>query len=194
MELINQGVTNMNRIKRLFLGLTAALWLLAGNSAHAATACSGVLSGAVPDGVVVNGGFCRLQGANVAGGVRVTGGAFVIVCASTINGGFAADGAGELIIGAEEIGCDGNVFNGAVRINNTGTGLVAPPAPSIAVERSAISGSVHLTGNLGRIAVATNTISGGLFCSNNVHNPANEGSPSIITGPTRCTIEEGDPD
>jgi hypothetical protein len=189
MELINQGVTNMNRIKRLFLGLTAALWLLAGNSAHAATACSGVLSGAVPDGVVVNGGFCRLQGANVAGGVRVTGGAFVIVCASTINGGFAADGAGELIFGAEEIGCDGNVFNGAVRINNTGTGLVAPPAPSIAVERSTINGGVSLIGNQGLIAVAGNRISGHLFCSGNLFNPDDEGMKNSVSGQVSCTFK-----
>jgi hypothetical protein len=181
-----KGFTNMTRIKQTLLGLTAMLWLTASTGAHAATACSGVLSGAVPDGVVVNGGFCRLQGANVAGGVRVTRGAFVIVCASTINGGFAADGAGELIIGAEEIGCDGNVFNGTIRINNTGPGLAAP-APSIALERSTINGGASLIGNQGPISVAGNRISGSLFCSGNVFGAEDEGMKNIVSGQNSCT-------
>src|SRR5689334_19701013 len=145
----------MNRIKHLLLGLAAVVGLLASNSAFAATQCSGVMTGTIPDGVVVSGGFCRLQGANVAGGLRITGGAFVVICASTINGGVAADGAGNLIIGAEEIGCDGNVFNGTIRINNTGPGLAAP-APSIALERSTINGGASLIGNQGPISVAGN--------------------------------------
>lgn len=176
----------MDRIKQVFLCLTTALWLCASGSAHAATECSGVMTGTIPDGVVVRGGFCRLQGANVAGGVRVTGGAFVVVCASTINGGFAADGAGELIFGAEEIGCDGNVFNGAVRINNTGPGLAAP-APSIALERSTINGGVSLIGNHGQLAVAGNRISGHLFCSGNVFSAGDEGMKNIVSGQNSCT-------
>jgi hypothetical protein len=179
---------NMNRIKHSFLSLTAVVWLFASGSAHAATECSGVMTGTVPDGVVVRGGFCRLQGANVAGGVRVTGGAFVVVCASTINGGFAADGAGELIFGAEEIGCDGNVINGAVRINNTGTGLAAP-APSIAVERSTLNGGLSLIGNQGQITVAGNRISGHLFCSGNVFNANDEGMKNIVSGQVSCTFK-----
>jgi hypothetical protein len=178
----------MNRIKHAFLALTAGGWLLASGTAHAATVCSGVMTGAIPDGVVVNGGFCSLQGANVAGGLRVTGGSFVLVCGSTINGGFTSDGAGELIVGAEEAGCDGNVFNGAIRINNTGTGL-ALPAPSIALERSTINGGVSLTGNQGQIAVAGNRISGPLFCSGNTFNPFNEGMKNLISGQVSCTFK-----
>ena len=117
--------------------------------------------------MVVNAGdFCILDGANVSGGVRVNEGGILIVCGSTINGGFIANGAANLIFGAEEINCAGDVINGAVQISNTGPGVL-PPAPSIALERSTINGSVHLSGNSGVIAVATNTIAGALFCSNN---------------------------
>lgn len=179
----------MNSIKRSFVGLFAAVvWLFASGSASAATQCSGVMSGAIADGVVVYGGFCRLQGAHVTGGVHVMGG-FVVVCASTINGGFVSDGAGELLIGAEEIGCDGNVFNGAVRISNTGADMLPPPAPSIALERSTFNGAVVLMGNQGSMAVAENRISGGLFCSNNVFNPVNEGKQNLVSGKVSCKFQ-----
>jgi hypothetical protein len=178
----------MNRIKHSVSSLATVVGLFASGIALAATECSGVVTGAVADGVVVNGGFCRLQGANVAGGLRVTGGSFVIVCGSTINGGFTSDGAGELLFGAEEIGCDGNVINGAVRISNTGVGLVAP-APSIALERSTINGGVTLTGNQGQSAVAGNRISGRLSCSNNVFNLDNEDMPNLVSGQVSCTFK-----
>jgi len=178
----------MNSIRRLFLGLVAAMGLLVSGSASAATPCSGVLSGTIADGVVVSGGFCQLQGANVSGGVHVMGGAFVVVCASTINGGFTSDGAGELIIGAEEIGCDGDVFNGAVRISNTGAGLIQP-APSIGLENSTFNGAVVLMGNQGVIAVAETLISGGLFCSNNVHDLVNEGKDNLVSGKVTCKFQ-----
>jgi hypothetical protein len=179
----------MNGIKQMLVSLAAVVWLFASGTAHAATVCSGVMTGAIPDGVVVNGGFCSLQGANVAGGLRVTGGSFVLVCGSTINGGFTSDGAGELIIGAEEAGCDGNVFNGAVRISNTGTGLVAN-APSIALERSTINGGITLTGNQGPIAVAGNRISGRLFCSNNLFSLEDEGMKNVVSGQVICTFNK----
>src|SRR4030095_14032263 len=115
------------------------------------------------------------------GGVQVSAGGILIACGSTINGGVVSDGAAQLIFGAEEIDCDGDVINGGVKISNTGPGAFPPPAPSIALERGAISGAVHLTGNRGPIAVATNTISGGLFCSNNAFNLDDEGSPSVVT-------------
>jgi hypothetical protein len=111
------------------------------------------------------------------------------VCASTINGGFTADGAAALIFGAEEIDCGGDFINGTVKINNTGPGALAP-APSIALERSTINGGVRLSGNQGPIAVASNTIAGGLFCSNNAFDLEDEGSPSIITGKTTCKFAE----
>ena len=178
----------MNTVKHSLLSLTAVVGLFASGSAHAATECSGVMTGTITGGVVVRGGFCQLQGANVAGGVRVTGGAFVIVCASTINGGFAADSAGELIFGAEEIGCEGNVINGAVRINNTGAGLVAP-APSIAVERSTLNGGLSLIGNQGQMAIAGNRISGHLFCSGNLFKAEDEGMKNIVSGQVSCTFK-----
>jgi hypothetical protein len=178
----------MNRIKRSFLGLFAALvWLFASGGASAATQCSGVMSGTIADGVVVYGGFCQLQGAHVTGGVHVMGG-FVMICASTINGGLTSDGAGELIVGAEEANCDGNVFNGAVRISNTGTGLILP-APSIALERSTFNGAVVLMGNQGQIAVSEARISGGLFCSNNAFNLMNEGNQNLISGKITCKFQ-----
>jgi len=178
----------MNRMKLLFLALVAAVGLFASGSASAATPCSGVMSGSITDGVVVSGGFCQLQGALVKGGVHVMGGAFVVVCGSTINGGFVSDGAGELIVGAEEIGCDGNVFNGAVRISNTGTGLIQP-APSIALERSTFNGTVSLMGNQGTIAVSEAGISGGLFCSNNVFDLFNEGNQNLVSGKVTCKFQ-----
>ena len=177
----------MNTIKHSLLSLTAVVWLFACGSAHAATECTGTMTGTIPDGVVVNSGFCRLQGANVAGGVRVWGGV-VVVCGSTINGGFISNGAGNLIFGAEEIGCDGNVINGAVHISNTGPGLLAP-APSIALERSTINGGITLSGNQGPITVAGDRISGRLVCSNNVFALENEGMANIVSGQVQCTFK-----
>ena len=168
----------------LVVGLALAAF---GGSAMAATECNGTLSGAVVGGVVVNAGdFCTLGGANVSGGVQVNDGGILIACGSSISGGVDANGAAEIIFGAEEIDCDGDVINGGVRISNTGPGAFPPPAPSIALERSAIKGAVHLTGNQGPIAVAGNTISGGLFCGNNASDLDDEGNPSVVTGAVRC--------
>lgn len=178
----------MNKTKRLLMILTATvMWLFAGGSAHAATECSGVLSGAITGGVIVTQGFCKLQAANVTGGVHVTGG-FVMVCGSTINGGFTSTGAAELIIGAEEADCDGNVFNGAVHIANTGPGAIAP-APSIALERSLVHGAVFLTGNQGPTAVSEVRISGSLFCMNNAFDLMNEGNSNQVSGRVTCIFK-----
>jgi hypothetical protein len=183
----------MKRLAGLFLVGMAGLALTGfSGRALAATECNtgpppnAPLSGTVVGGLVVNAGdFCVLGGANISGGVRVNEGGILTVCASTINGGFIANGAAELIFGAEEINCGGNVINGAVRISNTGPGVIAP-GPSIALEHSTINGGVHLSGNRGPIAVAANTIAGGLFCSNNAFDLEDEGSPSLITGAIRC--------
>lgn len=164
--------------------------------AWAATSCNtgpapaAPLSGTVVGGVVVNGGdFCVIAGANVSGGVRVKEGGILILCASTINGGVQANGAAELLIGPEEIECGGNFINGGVKISNTGPGVFMP-APSIGLENNRISGSVHLSGNSGVIVVASNTIAGGLFCSNNLFELEDEGLPSIITGAVRCNFTD----
>jgi|GEM_PF-1877650 len=171
------------------LGLTLAIF---SSGAVAATECNTgppgnpPLSGTITGGVVVNAGdFCILDGAIVSGGVRVNNGGILIVCGSVINGGFIANGAANLIFGAEEINCAGNVINGSVQITSTGPGALSP-APSIALERSTIHGSVHLTGNSGPIALASNTIAGGLFCSKNAFDLDNEGLSNVITGPVRC--------
>jgi hypothetical protein len=167
---------------------------LTGNDALAATECNGAISGSVNGGVVVNAGdFCVLQGATVSGGVRVNNGGVLITCGSTINGGVVADGAANLLIGAgadEEVPpvnftCPGNVIHGGVEISGTGSGVLAP-APSISLERNAISGAVHLTGNKGVIVISADIIAGGLFCKNNAFNPDDEGNPSIITGAVHC--------
>lgn len=182
----------MKRALVFLVGMLGLALAASSSGALAATECNGPVSGSVIGVVVVNeGDVCMLGGANVSGGVRVNGGGVLIACGSVINGGIVANGAAELLIGPEEIGCDGDSINGGVEISNTGTGVFPPPAPSIAVERSVIAGSVRLTGNQGMIAIATNTISGGLFCSNNVFDLDDEGSPSVITGPVRCTFEEG---
>jgi hypothetical protein len=182
----------MNKLKRVFATAAVLAMALAGNSALAATACNGPLSGTIVGGVVVNAGApCILAGANVSGGVQVTSGGILIVCGSIINGGVVANGAAEIIFGAEEIDCAGDVVNGGVQISNTGTGAF-PPAPSIALERSTFNGAIRLTGNLGPIAIATNRIAGALFCSRNAFNPEDEGSPSIITGGTNCVFGEGE--
>jgi hypothetical protein len=181
----------MNRLAGfLVVGLALAI---SSKVALAATECNtgpppnAPLSGTVVGGVVVNAGdFCVLGGANISGGVQVNEGGILIVCASTINGGFIANGAAGLIFGAEEIGCAGDVINGAVQISNTGPGAFPPPAPSIALERSTINGSVHLSGNSGPIAVASNRIAGGLFCANNAFDLDNEGLSNVITGAIRC--------
>jgi len=185
-------------VKKLMTFLVGVLGLalaVTSDVALAATACNGPVSGKVVGGVVVNAGdFCMLGGANVSGGVKVNAGGILIACGSVINGGVIANGAAGVLIGPEEIGCDGSFINGGVRISNTGPSVFPPPAPSIAVERSVISGGIHLSGNQGMIAVATNTISGGLFCSDNAFNMDDEGSPSVVTGPVRCAFEEGDSD
>jgi len=92
------------------------------------------------------------------------------MCLHDHPAGSSRTGAANLIIGAgadEEVPpvnfvCPGNVINGAVQISNTGPGVLSP-APSIAIERNAISGAVRLTGNQGPIVVSSDTIVGGLF-------------------------------
>jgi hypothetical protein len=185
----------MKTLTALFLVGMAGLALtgFSGQALAAATVCNTgpapnpPLSDTVVGGLVVNAGdFCVLGGANISGGVRVNEGGILIVCASTINGGFIANGAAELIFGAEEINCAGDVINGAVRISNTGPGILPPPGPSIAIERSTINGGVRLSGNLGPIAVASNRIAGALVCSNNAFDLEDEGLPNLVTGAVRC--------
>jgi hypothetical protein len=187
----------MKRLAGFFAGMVGLALAVSSGGALAATECNGVITGTVHGGVVVNAGdFCFLggpfggpfDGAQISGGVQVNPGGILIMCASTVNGGIVANGAANLIIGAEEIDCPGSVINGGVQISNTGPGVLSP-APSIALERSAIHGAVHLRGNLGPIAVASNTIAGGLFCANNTFDLDDEGSPSLVTGPTRCEFE-----
>lgn len=162
--------------------------------AEAATECNtgGPLNGATPrsgtlvGGVVVNAGdICFLDKATVSGGVRVNEGGQLFVCGSTINGGVVANGAAELIFGAEELGCDGDVINGVVKISNTGPGILPI---SVALERSTMNGGVHLIGNRGPIAVASDAIAGPLFCRNNAGDLINEGLPNTITGAVTCTF------
>jgi len=183
----------MKRLARLHVGMVGLALTVFSSHALATTTCNTgpapnpPLSGTVVGGLVVNAGdFCVLGGANVSGGVRVNQGGILIVCGSTINGGFIANGAAELIFGAEEIDCAGDVINGAVQISNTGPGILPPPGPSIALERSTINGGVHLSGNSGPIAVASNTIAGSLLCSKNAFDLEDEGSPNIITGGITC--------
>ena len=190
----------MNRLAEFLVVLVLTV---SSNATLAATECNtpppnAPLSGTVVGGVVVNAGdFCILGGANVSGGVQVNSGGILITCGSSINGGIVANGAANLIIGAgadEEVPpvnfvCPGNVINGAVRISSTGPGVLAP-APSISVERNAITGGVHLTGNQGMIVVANDMINGGLFCSNNKFDLDNEGTPSIINGALHCEFAD----
>jgi hypothetical protein len=170
------------------MGIAGLALPICTDRALAATECNGTISGTVIDGLVVNDGdFCILGGARISGGVRVNEGGILIGCASTINGGLVANEAANLIFGAEEIECGGDVINGGVKISNTGTGVL--PAPSVALERSVINGGVHLTGNQGVLAVSANTIAGGLFCTNTVHDLEDEGVSSAVTGPVRCDFE-----
>jgi hypothetical protein len=171
-------------------GLVVLALVFSGH-ARAATLCNGPLSGTVVGGVVVNSGdTCFIAGANISGGVRVNEGGVLFVCSSTINGGLIANRAANLILGAEEIpGCGGDQINGGVKIRNTGPGVLTP-APSIALENSTINGSVHLSGNSGVMAVAANTIAGGLFCSNNAFDLEDEGNPSLVTGAVTCDFTD----
>ena len=199
----------MKKLAGFLVGMVGLALTVFSGGALAATECNGFISGTVNGGVVVNGGdVCFLGGniilgpgtlhvgARVSGGVRVNAGGVLFVCASTIDGGIVADGAAAIIVGAEEILCDGDIINGGVQISNTGPGdLVDPDAPpSIALENSVIHGAVHLTGNLGRIAVATDTIAGGLFCKNNTFDLDDEhtmgGVPPVVTGRMTCEFGE----
>ena len=182
----------MKTLAGFLVGVAGLVLAFASDMALAATECNtgpppnAPMSGSVAGSVVVNAGdFCVLGGAIVSGGVRVNDGGILIVCGSVINGGFIANGAANLIFGAEEIDCAGNVINGAVQISNTGPGVLSP-APSIALERSTVNGGVHLSGNRGPIALASNRIAGGLFCANNAFDLDNEGLSNAITGPARC--------
>jgi hypothetical protein len=186
----------MNRLAGFLVGIVGLALAVSSAGALAATECNGPLSGTVHGGVVVNAGdFCVLGGANVSGGVRVNGGGILIACASTISGGIVANGALNVLIGAgpdEPVNCPGNAISGGVQISNTGPGVV-PDAPSIALERDAISGAVHLTGNQGPIVVSRDTIAGGLFCINNVFDLDDEhetgGTRPVVTGAIRCEFE-----
>src|SRR5207249_11530139 len=69
----------------------------------AATECNGAMSGTIVGGIVVNAGApCALGGANVSGGVQVTSGGILIVCASVINGNIVANGAAGILLGPED--------------------------------------------------------------------------------------------
>lgn len=185
----------MKRLAGFLVGMVGLALAVSSGGALAATECNTgpplppgatPLSGKITGGVVVNAGdVCWLSGANISGGVQVNSGGVLFACGSTINGGLVSDGAAAVIVGAEEIACDGDVINGGVRISNTGPSEEGGP-PSVALENSAIHGAVHLTGNQGAIAVAFNTIKGGLFCSKNAFNLDDENGPSVITGPVRC--------
>jgi hypothetical protein len=179
----------MKRLIGLLIGTVGLVLAIFSGTAIAATECNTPgppLSGKIAGGVVVNAGdVCFLVGASVSGGVQVNSNGVLFLCASTVSGGLVSDGAAAVIVGAEEIGCDGNVINGGVRVSNTGPSEAGGP-PSLALENSAINGAVHLTGNQGAIAVAANTIKGGLFCSNNASNLDDEGMPNTVTGPVRC--------
>lgn len=184
----------MKMLALVHVGIVALALTAFSGHAQAATSCNtgpapnAPLSGALVGGVVVNAGdFCVIAGANVSGGVRVNAGGILIVCGSTINGGLTSNGAAEVLVGPEELDCAGDLINGGVQIVNTGPGAFAP-APAVAVERSTINGTVHLTGNQGPIAIATDTISGSLLCSNNAFNLEDEGSPVTVTGALRCSF------
>jgi hypothetical protein len=192
---LTKRVGTMKKFAGSMVGMVGLVLTVSSGGALAATECNGPLSGTVHGGVVVNANdFCVLGGANISGGVQVNPGGILILCASTINGGINANGAAELIIGAEEADCPGSVINGGVQISNTGIGAFPPPAPSIALERSVINGAVHLNGNLGPIAVASNTIAGGLFCKGNAFSLDDElamgAKPNVVTGPIRCEFGE----
>lgn len=187
----------MKRSARFHLGIAGVALMLFSGHALAGTTCNTgpapnqPLSGTVTGGVVVDAGaFCVLGGANVSGGVRVNPGGILIVCGTTINGGLTSNGAAELILGAEEIGCPGDVINGTVQISSTGPGAFGPDAPSIALERSTINGSVRLSSNSGPMAIASDTIGGGLFCSNNAFNVDDEGKPNTVTGAITCSFAD----
>jgi len=188
----------MKKLARIHIGLVGLALLGFGGQALATTVCNTgplgnpPLSGTVVGGVVVNdGAFCVIGGANVSGGVQVSPGGVLIVCASTINGGVTSNGAMEVVFGAEELGCGGDIVNGTIKISNNGPGIFGP-APSIAIERSTLNGGVHLSDNQGVISVSRNTIAGGLACSNNVNDLIDEGAPSIITGKVSCKFGDGD--
>ena len=194
----------MTRFAGFLSGMVALTLVAFSGGALAATECNGFISGKVNGGVVVNNGDVCFLGGNIilgpptlhvgargAGGVRVNAGGVLFVWASMIDGGIVADSAATLIVGAEEILCDGGIINGGVQVSNTAPGdLVDPEAPpSLALENSVIHGTVHLAGNLGRIAVGGNAISGGLFCNNNVFDLENEGLPNAVTGQVTCEFE-----
>jgi len=183
----------MKTLAGVLVGMVGLALGVASDGALAATECNTpsppFFSGTVVGGLVVKAGdFCFLDGAHISGGVQVRPGGILVACGSTINGGIVADGALNVIVGAEEIGCSGIVVNGGVQISNTSKGVLSP-APSIALENSVIHGAVHLAGNLGPIAVASNTIAGGLFCANNALPLENEGLQNVVTGPIRCEFE-----
>jgi hypothetical protein len=197
------GVDELGRWKRtvgtmegmtgFLVGMLGLALVASSGTALATTACNEAISGVVVDGVVVNPGPpCVLDGAHVSGGVHVNQGGVLIACASTINGGIVANGALTVFIGGgedEPADCPGNTVSGGIQISDTGPSAI-PLAPSIALERSAIHGDVHLTGNQGRIVVASDIIAGGLFC---LHNSEffldNKSKPSEITGAVRCEFE-----
>ena len=188
----------MKRLAGFYAGMAGLALMAFSGHALAATECntgpapSPPLSGTVVGGVVVNAGdFCVLGGANISGGVRVNAGGILFVCASTINGGFIANGAATLIFGAEELECGGDVINGHVQINNTGPGTPGGP-PTVALERSTINGGVRLSGNLGPIVIAADTVAGSLVCSNNAFDLEDEGKASTITGAIRCKFTVGE--
>ena len=193
----------MKKLARIHIGLVGLALLGFGGQALATTVCntgplaspplSGpALSGTVVGGVVVNAGAtCLINGANVSGGVQVNPGGALFVCSSTINGGVTSNGAMEVIFGAEELNCGGDVVNGIIKISNNGPGIFGPK-PSIGIERSTLNGGVRLSDNQGLMSVSQDTIAGSLACHNNVGDLIDEGEPSIITGKVSCKFVDSE--
>ncbi len=197
----------MKRCKRIGVVATLtgalalpAMWMIAPVAAHAAVACTQVITGAHSGVINVAGNqkMC-LVGAVQDGAVNVAPGGGLSVRYSTITGAVTlkaaftefdfcgsrtvrgalsvTGGKGTVLIGGSGLGavlCPANIIDGAVTLDANKAGVT--------LGRNYVAGAVTASANLGGTTISGNQIGGALTCTTNVPPPTNAGVRNAVAG------------
>jgi len=177
------------------------MWAVAPVAAHAATACTSVISGAhsgvinvaanqklclrnaVQDGAVnvAPGGALSVVSSTITGAVTLKSGYLTLeFCGSkTVRGAISATGGkGAVLIGGSgllgSVTCPKNTIDGAVTLDANKAG--------VKLARNYVAGAVTASANLGGTLISGNQIVGALTCTTNVPAPTNDGVSNAVGG------------
>jgi hypothetical protein len=177
------------------------MWALAPVAAHAATACTQVVSGAhsgvlnvaanqklclrnaVQDGAVnvAPGGSLSVVSSTITGAVTLKSGylTFDFCGSKTIRGAISATGGkGAVLIGATgalgSVTCPKNSIDGAVTLDANKAGVT--------LAQNYVAGAVTASANLKGTVISGNQIVGALTCTTNVPAPTNAGVRNAVGG------------